>query len=93
MSIPTPNGNEHEYLTPEQVEQLCPSSKGGVVTRFECKDEKGEPKHNKTNVLSPDHNYRYWCNLEDGAKCELINTNETCPDYAIRIHCTCDPGT
>lgn len=91
------NNTEIERIKKSDIEAFCPSSKGGRISEIKCKDDKGEPFSERGFTENGDHSFKFMCgNLslgDKGAECRPITTNGTCPDYAVKFHCICDPIT
>jgi len=86
-----PSGNassEVEKLSASELDSICI---GGTVTKLRCKDEKGEPFHDKVNVTSGDKTYVYTCQSPgEGASCTVVDAVlGKCPDFSIQFYCDC----
>lgn len=89
---------EREIATRIMTDKFCPPTVNGQIRSVKCKDNKGEPFHDKYNETSGDKKYVFSCGyLSDsdswGAVCDTIMANGTCPDYAIQLFCSCASTT
>ncbi|KAH3852854.1 hypothetical protein DPMN_095375 [Dreissena polymorpha] len=98
ISRSTPTGsspNEHEQLSNEDLNVLCPSTGGNTVKDFRCRDEKGEAIHDIINDTDVSRLYMFTCS-NMYATCFMLNVSNSkdhCPDFALRIFCDCPPTT
>lgn len=87
------NGTERESFTHEIREMYCPSSVGGTVTNFRCKDDKGEPMREINYTMNGDKTFVFSCSINFGIDCYPVMANGTCPDYSYTFYCHCEPAT
>lgn len=71
---------------PAEVIRVC---KNGRTIR--CRDNKGEPFHEKINMTSGDKKYVYSCSSDFGVTCFTTMPNASCNDYAVQFYCDCPP--
>lgn len=91
QSRPT-NSTESEIPTDNDLELLCPLH--SQITDIRCKDDKGEPlRPNNTYILSGDKTFKFNCGIQldgrRGVDCYPVTKNVSCPDYAIKLFCSC----
>lgn len=87
------NRTEREPFTPVIKEIFCPSSVGGTVTAFRCRDDKGEAMTERINSTSGDKSFVFSCSINFGIDCYSLSANGTCPDYSYTFYCHCEPAT
>ncbi|KAL4238477.1 hypothetical protein ACF0H5_003185 [Mactra antiquata] len=92
----TPNATnmaDHEFLTSNEMENFCPKSFGGNITKMACLNARDGP-FNGTRE-DEDHVFIFRClNITEGVVCEPKRTLiDTCPDVAVKFFCTCTPPT
>ncbi|XP_053385247.1 uncharacterized protein LOC128550286 [Mercenaria mercenaria] len=84
-----PHKEDKEFISQRTRQEFCPS---GKISKFECKDDKGEPF--QRNFTSLDGTFFISCyDINVGVICTISNTSSAyikhCPDMSIRYYCSC----
>jgi hypothetical protein len=85
----TSQKGDKEFVNENTLLTFCPI---GKISKFECKDNKGEPF--RWNFTANDRSYFISCSdVTVGVICTVLNSTiiKFCPDMSIRYYCSCPP--